>query len=109
MCLSKTNVSANLSAKRYLNSKNLALEFPRIITSLGSTVEGSKASEDQDEGAERDGILFSFILQSVLHCVHGDHSSSTFLSGEEYSFPFLVPPPQPGFEITLFTYFNLGL
>lgn len=53
MCLSKTNVSANLSAKRYLNSKNLALEFPRIITSLGSTVEGSKASEDQDEGAEK--------------------------------------------------------
>lgn len=53
MCLSKTNVSANLSAKRYLNSKMLALEFPGIITSLGSTVEGSKASEDQDEGAEK--------------------------------------------------------
>lgn len=81
----------------------LALEFPGIIICFWVTAEGNKASKDQDEGTEIGWYIpLPHLLIHYSTMCTGHYNSSTFLSGHEYSCPFLVPLPQPSFEISLF-------
>ena len=81
----------------------LALELPGIIISFWVTAEGNKASKDQDEGTEIGWhpLLPHLPIRYSTICT-GHHNSGTFLSRHECSCPFLVPLPQPSFEISLF-------